>query len=275
MPPLRKLTILVCVIVIAGVTASLVIRYRTQAALEARAELLRRQNHQLAELATHHRQLSNLIAQAARQQITEETSAELIKLRAEAESLRRQTNELAKRLAAEHRLASLQRSSKFDSTTHEGGSYHIVSDGDSDGYGVRLYQAAAGERNRFTGDARNLSSAVRAYARENQGRVPTSLDQAAPYAYKGELPLGGTYKERDTMAGVNDFEIVFQGSLDDLANIPRQAVALIRQRQPWPTPNGKSGRIYTMADGRLYVVESDDDFQAWEAEHIIPPPTSR
>jgi len=251
MRPLRKLTILVCALAIAGVTASLAIRHRTQVTLDAKTELFRRQDHQLAELAAHHRQLSNLIAQAARRRITEEPSAELIKLRAEAESLRQQTNELGKQLAAERRLASAQRASKFGSTTYEAGSYHIVSDSDSDEYGVRLYQAAAGERNRFTGDARNLSWAVRRYARENQGRVPTNFDQAAAYAYDEKLPLAGTYKERNTMAGVNDFQIVFQGSLNDLANIPRQAVALIRQRQPWPTPNGKSGRIYTMADGRL------------------------
>lgn len=30
--------------------------------------------------------------------------------------------------------------------------------------------------------------------------------------------------------------------------------------------------VNTMTDGRLCIVESDDYFQSWEAQHIIPPP---
>ncbi len=28
-----------------------------------------------------------------------------------------------------------------------------------------------------------------------------------------------------------------------------------------------------MANGFVRIVESDDNFQSWEAEHIIPPPS--
>ena len=66
--------------------------------------------------------------------------------------------------------------------------------------------------------------------------------------------------------------MIYQGSLKELTNVPQQAVALIRQRQAWPTPLGKWARIYVMAGGDLNVVESDDNFQSWEAAHIIPPP---
>ena len=27
-----------------------------------------------------------------------------------------------------------------------------------------------------------------------------------------------------------------------------------------------------MADGEINVVESDDNFESWEAEHVLPPP---
>ena len=68
--------------------------------------------------------------------------------------------------------------------------------------------------------------------------------------------------------------MVYQGSFNEFTNIPDQAVALIRERQPWPTPRGKSARIYVMANGFVRIVEADDNFQSWEAEHIIPPPAA-
>ena len=64
--------------------------------------------------------------------------------------------------------------------------------------------------------------------------------------------------------------MVYRGSLKDLTEIPQQVVALLRERQPWPTPNGKLARIYAMANGFVKIVESDDNFQSWESQHIIP-----
>jgi hypothetical protein len=101
-----------------------------------------------------------------------------------------------------------------------------------------------------------------------------SLEQVAPYVYKGENPLAGTLKGRDAMAGANDFELVYQGSRQELTNVPEEAVAMIRERQAWPTPGEKSARVYVMVNGRVIVVESDDSFQSWEAKHIIPPPSA-
>jgi hypothetical protein len=73
------------------------------------------------------------------------------------------------------------------------------------------------------------------------------------------------------LSGTNDFEIVYQGSQNDLTNIPPRRVALLRERQPWLTPEGKWARVYAYADGAANRVESDDNFQSWEAQHIIPP----
>ena len=58
--------------------------------------------------------------------------------------------------------------------------------------------------------------------------------------------------------------------MDDLAGVPAQSVALLRQQQAWPTPAGKSARIYVMVGGKVQVVESDDNFQSWEAGHVVP-----
>ena len=77
-------------------------------------------------------------------------------------------------------------------------------------------------------------------------------------------------KERMSLTGTNAFEIVYQGSLDQLKNIPLGSVALIRDRQAWLAPSGKMAKVYGMADGSGLIVESDDNFQSWEAEHILP-----
>jgi len=50
---------------------------------------------------------------------------------------------------------------------------------------------------------------------------------------------------------------------------------VIRERQTWIAPSGKRARVYGMADGRSEIIESDDDFKAWEAEHIIAAPAGQ
>jgi hypothetical protein len=88
-------------------------------------------------------------------------------------------------------------------------------------------------------------------------------------ADKGE---SGAPPKQQESSRLSEFEMVYQGSYNELTNVPWQEVALIRERQAWPTPSGKWARIYVTADGDVKVVESDDNFQSWEAEHIIPPP---
>ena len=72
-----------------------------------------------------------------------------------------------------------------------------------------------------------------------------------------------------TLSGTNQFEIVYHGSVEDLKNVPGGAVALIRDRQTWIAPSGKQARVYGLANGSSQIVESDDDFKAWESEHVV------
>jgi len=81
-------------------------------------------------------------------------------------------------------------------------------------------------------------------------------------------------KQQWSLSGTNEFDIVYQGSLDELKDIPRGAVAIIRDRQSWTAPSGKQARLYGLADGSSQIVESDDNFAAWEAEHIFSPTPS-
>ncbi len=293
--------IVISVIALAGGTASLVIQHAAQVKGHENGAVLRQQDSQLVELTAEHLRLSNLVAQVNSSPAGDQ-AAELSKLRAEAEALRKQTNELGKQLAENRRSRQSQTRPRSRSDTHYFvGMVSVVSDATSEEYVNQL--------NRMTydkmGDVRNLSSAVRKYASEHQGEFPTNFDQAAPYFYEFQARANKLHEQfrklaesspppkevnlRDLVADkgesatppkqqessrISEFEMVYQGSYNELTNVPWQEVALIRERQAWPTPGGKWARIYVMANGEASVVESDDNFQPWEAEHIIPPPAA-
>jgi len=286
---------------VGGLTASLVIQDRAEGKLRESDAVLRQQDYQLAVLAAEHQRLSNLVAQA-NSSSAEDQLAELAKLRSQAEAFRKQTNELGKQLAENRRSRQSQTLPRSRSDTHYFvGMISVVSDSNSEEYVNQL--------NRMTydkmGDVRNLSSAVRKYASEHQGEFPTNFDQAAPYFYEFQARANKFHEQfrklaesspppkevnlRDLVADkgesatppkqqessrLSEFEMVYQGSYNELTNVPWQEVALIRERQAWPTPSGKWARIYVTANGEVKVVESDDNFQSWEAEHIIRPPAA-
>jgi hypothetical protein len=265
--------ILTGAIAAAGLTASLALRNDAQAKLRVKEQLLRQQNAQVSDLTTEHQRLSNLVLRTnspSKDRTPQDYTAELSKLRAEAEALRQQTNELAKQVAENRRTRPLPNMPMPD----RGGSGHsdmVVSSSDSKEYKEQLYRvgAASPHSGPFNIDARkdaqNLGHAVHKYAAEHAGEVPTSFDQTAPQHFI----------ESYRVPNASEYDIVYRGSLNDLTNIPRQAVALVREREPWPTPAGKLGRIYVMANGFVKIVESDDNFQSWEAEYIVPPSDRR
>jgi hypothetical protein len=179
--------------------------------------------------------------------------------------------------------------------------FSVVSDSNSEEYANQLDRMTDGKK----GDVHHLSSAVRKYASEHQGEYPTNLDQAASYFYEFQAQANKIHEQfrklansspppkevnlRDLVADkgesgappkqqessrFSEFEMVYQGSTNELTHVPWQEVALIRERQPWPTPSGKWARIYVTAWGGVEIVESDDNFQSWEAEHVIPPPAA-
>lgn len=263
----RLKSMLVAGVVMAGTTASLLIHRRTRIELSENACLLQQHQIELATLVAEHERLSNQLALA--KEPAPDPTAELGVLRNRVEALREQTNQLAQSPAELRPWTPSETSTSPDAGSSSVSAY-IVSDSDSEEYRVQLWKLACASPHSFPltngwtmRDARNLSRAVRFYAREHQGEFPSAFDEAADY-YQKDTPSPRT----------SDFELVFQGSTQDLANIPEQAVALLRERQTWPTPGGKSARIYVMAGGDVRVVESDDNFQSWEAEHVIPPPAS-
>jgi hypothetical protein len=256
--------IFVGAIVAVAVVASLEIQRRTRAKLGENDALLQQRNDQLAELAAENRHLSNQVVQTKTNVATtrDDRTAELAQLRAKVESLRQQTNQLTKQLAENRRLAGAQFFSRGD--------FNLLDHNHESTITFAGGPRATGKLN----DARALTAALRKYADDHQGEFPRSLDYVETYLPK-PLETNSPSWLNAPLSGTNDFEIVYRGSQNDLSNIPPRRVALIRERQPWLTLDGKWARVYGYADGAASGVESDDNFQSWDAQHIVPPANAR
>ena len=240
---MTKLKIIsIVVIAIAGVAASLMIQSKSQVKFREREALLQQQDKQLAALTAENQRLSNLVAHADSAP-PEDHTVKLAKLRSEAEALKKQTNDLGRQLEKNHESQPSQPAPIPESHTPE--------------YWEQLHQMAGSKAT----DARNIAFAFNSYASDHQGQCPSNFDQIASYLAKENLSLSGT----------NQFEIVYQGSFDKLKGVPSGTVAVIRDQQTWEGPDGKMMRVYGMAGGSGEIVGSDDNFQSWEAQHIILP----
>ncbi|HWY30488.1 MAG TPA: hypothetical protein VNX46_07035 [Candidatus Acidoferrum sp.] len=234
-----KFKIIALAAIAMGTLASLLVAGRAQVKFRAQAALLQKQNEQLAALTTEHQRLTGMVARAANAPAMEDHSAELAKLRSEVEALEKQTNEVIRQSVASHQ----PQPAPMPSPPHP------------PEYWEKLHQLAGSKST----DARDLGLAFCEYASDHQGQSPENLDQLASYLTKNSLSWSGT----------NQFEIVYYGSMDDLKGIPSFVIAVVREVQPWTSPDGKMTRVYGMAGGVGQIVSSDDNFQSWEANHVI------
>ena len=264
---MKNIIIITAATVLAGVIASVQIQRRTNARLADGESELRQQARRIAELKDGNKRLSDSVTagmaasrNSKRAEPPGSDRAEVAELRAKIEALRQQTNELEQlreQLAEQRRLEGTRSYTTGDSN---------------------LLNYSRGRRVSFPGgprepgklnDARALAAAIRKYATENEGRFPVALaevERYLPESLKEDSPPWANAPP----SGTNEFEIVFHGSLNDLTNIPLRRVALIRERQPWQNEEGKWMRVYGWADGSSELVESEDDFASWDAQHIIP-----
>ena len=263
MKAMKKSILLLAVFSIAaGVAVSRHGQRRAEVAHASNAARLRSVADQLADLAAQNRELAREWASTKSNKITAgEPIDELARLQAQAALLQTQKKRREEELARDHRATGSKLYSKgdFDLTTHN------EEIGISFGGGPR----AAGKLN----DARVLTAALRQFAQDHGGVFPPSLDQAASY-FAPPLEADSPGWQNAPLSGTNRFEIIYQGSQTDLTNIPPRRVALIREQPPWLAPDGKWARTYGYADGAASIVESDDNFQSWDAQHLIPPPAS-
>ena len=67
-----------------------------------------------------------------------------------------------------------------------------------------------------------------------------------------------------------DFDLVYQGSLTNLAN-PSGTIVL-KEKQAWQRPDGLWEKVYGFADGHAESHgEPNGDFNAWERQRLVLP----
>jgi hypothetical protein len=226
-------------LVLIGLTATAWLHHHAARLARDKELAVRQQGEQIAALLAEQQSSSNRLAARSS---TNNPINELAQLRQRVAALHQKTNDLGQQIQSNLQAHVHPRARTEPPHTEE--------------YWKQLHELAGGR----TQDVMVLGRASMEYAMEHQGLFPTNTDQVASYLQPGGMPLTGT----------NQFDFVYQGTLNDLKGIPPQAVVVMRDRQTWTAPSGKSARVYGMADGTGQIVESDDNFKSWEAEHVLP-----
>jgi hypothetical protein len=219
-----------------------------QQELDAATSRMNAANHELAQNRANHQ--------------------ELLKLRGEIGLFRQRLEQPDQPLKSNASVRELP----TDPAKHRFDNNQVFTDNPSDEYAHHLSEIA--RTSNFTGDGRNYQYALRRYAEDHNGQFPSQYSDLEPYKWSGTLPLAGSYQGPDTLAGTNEYDLVYNGSLADLTNDPEKEknIAILRQRDAWTTPDGKWARVYVSYARRVFVVESADNFVSWESEHLISPP---
>lgn len=237
---LSKLPLGLGALVVAGAAIALAVQYQAQIRLREDNESLRQQ---LAQLQTDNDSLSKRLASAGdANRPAKEQWNELLKLRGEVSVLEQQVGEIGKLRAEVQRLQAMQSSTP-------------PSPANADAQ-EQEQQAALSSMDR----AKQGMLAFVRFAADNQQQFPTTFVQAAPY-----LP--------DGLAAIEmNFEIVYAGSITGITNAA--ATIVLREKHATQTLAGKWRKTYGFADGHAEIhVEPGGDFDDWERQHIIPPPT--
>jgi hypothetical protein len=110
--------------------------------------------------------------------------------------------------------------------------------------------------------AKEWMAAFIAFATENQGQFPTNFWQAEGF-------LSDSARNQ-TNVTIDQFEIVYQGSQNDLTNQGDEDIIVLRERQAWQSYDGKWGRTYGRVDGSALrrFMKDLDSLEQWEREHL-------
>ncbi len=238
-----KLKLGLATLLIAGATTALVVQHQTQKKLRAENDAWHRQ---VTRLQVENEALSNRLAMAHDpNSIPDKQLKDLLRLRAEVGLLRQKTNELGK-LIGKDRLRPAEGDAKAsDETTPAEEQQRQIS----------IAKMS---------DAKILVLGEFLYTQDNKGQLATNLDQFSAYLTNSEQKLTGT----------NNFELTYTGSINGLTNAG--SVIMLRESQAWPTLNGQWAKSYGFMDGHAEVhVQESDDFDPFEQQHSISPPTDQ
>ena len=254
--------ILTSAVVVAGIAATILVRGRANEMLRNNGIALEQQTRQLADLTAGNQRLTEQIEQAKSNPAAQvEPAAELNELRTRVAALRGQAAEMSARLQKQRRRACTDFFAQGDASVREHGRQIAGT--------LRGGPRATGKLN----DARVLMNGLLKFADDHDGQLAQNLDLITKY-YPPPLKDASEFWDNAPLSGTNQFEIIFQGNLAELTNIPPPRVAVIRETIPWTTPNGKWARTYGFADGGAIIETSDDNFQSWDTQYIVPAPDS-
>ena len=225
-------------LIIAGVTTPLVVQHQTQARLARQNQELRNQLSSLAELQAENERLSNAVARLS-QPGPVDSEHELLQLRSEVGTLRSQVNNLQNQ---NRQLQTAQTRPAPEPQPEQTNHYTAQ----------QLVGIAK------MNDARLLTQGLILYAQNNGQQLPSRFEQIQPYL-------------KDANLGTNQFDLVAQGSLQDITN-PAQVI-VFRETQAWQTPDGGWVRTYGFADGHSEIHRPPDgNFEPWEKLHMLAAP---
>jgi RNA polymerase sigma factor (sigma-70 family) len=237
------------ILAVALAITALVVQHQAQARLRADNEALQRE---LAQFATDYAALSNRLASVREPaKLPAAQMQELLKLRGEMGLLKR-------RSAAAQAWAS-----------SGGVQPHATADPDAP------KQAAI---RRMDGAMKLVAAALNGFDQNQDGDFPTNWNQTVAAFDKWELkdlkagdPIPDT--AADFNALTNAYDLVYQGSLNNLFNSTNlAAIIVVREQQAQQAADGSWNRTYGFADGHSEVYRSvDGDFSGWESQHAMGP----
>ncbi|HEY3915870.1 MAG TPA: sigma-70 family RNA polymerase sigma factor [Verrucomicrobiae bacterium] len=227
-------------VVLASIVAPLVVEHRAEARMAAEEAVMARDTGEAARLRAENEGLGE---QVARVTLTQGQLDDLSRLRREVGALREETNAVAQ-LREENKRLRTEATQSQPLTP------------------IQIKEKAMAR----VSYNKNWLLAFILYANENNGQFPKDFEQALPFAPDDA-------KNRDDVS-TNQFQIVYQGALTAITNAPGTIV--LEEVDPWDTRQGKWAKIYGFADGHVEIrSQADNNFDAYEQQHIIPPPVSQ
>jgi len=239
-----------CGLVLAIVTASAALPLSVQQCvhvkLREKDEALRWVAGQVEQSATENKRLSNSVAQANAQSLTDDQLLELLKLRSEVSRLRAQAASIQTLREENQRL---QAQSASPQPPHA----PMPEAEQDDQLALETVQA-------MNNIVAALLAALQKFAGDHNGQRPRSFSELRKY-----FPTS----EGRRMPGLYTFEFI-----RDEGPQPGD-VLILREAGVRRRPDETSSRVYAFSDGR--VVEqtlNEDDFDAWEKQHLVSSPAN-
>jgi hypothetical protein len=246
-----KLKVTAVTIALLVVAAVCVWQRQKSGRLMAEAAALREQVEQAATLREENQRLvEKLKADTER---TEADRSELVRLRAQAATMRQTEQENARLKAERDRLTTL--ASQTPRAQPQGDPFD------------QQHGQGAGAKASY---AKHWGYAAVLFAANHQGQFPGSLDEVASL-----LPDELSEEEKaQTKLAKDQFELVYHGLRDDLAQLPTESTLIIRERQPWLNLEGRWAKIYVWSDGSSGIRTQRDPsrFDSWERIRIPKAP---